>query len=1164
MHLHLTNGTDIDSKTESLVKAYKAVDHEDNTRAILLALLTYAPTPEGKAYVRGEILKHEGDQLGMKSVADSILRKLLLPVIALGTKSHVSPSARTEIKQIALSRDNYRCVVSKAVELSYFYTPETVEWNPGDVWLPTYASHIIPLARNTKSSSWQALERFAGFRLEELYGDHISTVSNIVTLTYDIHVAFCRFLVWFELDKKNPKPGVYRYRKQLHTLPGPPDGTIVRLSTTDPVRHLDLPVPQIKYILLHAALAKVLRDSDMGRWVDGMLREIERLENLASDGSNADVLASGLHATGLTSNNSTPGVLGAWAQFGKDYPFLNVEEILETSHGVRSIDTLRRWLRLDDEEKLNSEVTRFESEVIRHGLVLLPGVQKILDTLKEGQTEERPGWTIVTSATRWYAPQALKSVGIPLPKHMVMAEDVERGKPNPDPYLQGAKNCKVDPKNCLVVEDAVSGLKAGRAAGAKVLGVCTSAPRSTVEQGAPDFIVQDLTKVSVKWVGEKVEVTIDESSYKDWGDHKDEDSMSGVKWISPEPNAILVSGSKMVATWSTPARPVSSPSFQLCLVETDECGGTIWPKVKKLSGGRYTINLKIPQLSSDDGFFIRMVDDKGSMYDTPEFELQGEPTDTSWDNNNKSIRYTIVSGASSSTLALNSSSQSSSSMLPDSLTSVRPDLAASGGASVEDGYQEASEPGSYGAASPGYNSSSSYSEGPGGRGKPQSHKGADKNPGKFYHPRVYHTLIRPADKGLRPGANETATTSASGNSTLASASGTTSGLIYTPSVTDNALIGSSNDNKPSTAAIVVPLAIFAVALAGLIFSLRQRSKTKKIRVQENRPALNQVVTRDSCTSNSSTSSSGSSRTDLERAMDFIAGIKVPHSPGLTPLPPSIESKRRERREIRMRQPNTSFRDETASEHMPALASSSAPKVDQCIRRNDQPLPPLPGIVQSDSEGEHPRCKISHTKNYTMAQDHSLGLSQGKVYQMPAPVITEQPIRLSIHSLGPDYRSHTSLPQVASAPPATHSPENSSTVATRLTCFMQQHAHNIPSSMSQPAMVAPPPCHPTSLTSLLAANPGFPSFPVLPDSLRAALPQAPAVSAPEIVVHPVCSEYSEPNPESQLKSEFTDQSPIRPRPAIPYSTRPQPKQPQVNVMSNPYDAIAKVLRTPRLE
>lgn len=48
-------------------------------REILLALFTHAPTPEGKAYIRGEVLKNEGDLPGMKSVADSILRKLLLP-----------------------------------------------------------------------------------------------------------------------------------------------------------------------------------------------------------------------------------------------------------------------------------------------------------------------------------------------------------------------------------------------------------------------------------------------------------------------------------------------------------------------------------------------------------------------------------------------------------------------------------------------------------------------------------------------------------------------------------------------------------------------------------------------------------------------------------------------------------------------------------------------------------------------------------------------------------------------------------------------------------------------------------------------------------------------------------------------------------------------------
>ncbi|KAG8748640.1 hypothetical protein FRC10_000031 [Ceratobasidium sp. 414] len=160
--------SEIDQKAEHLIKSYKTTDHEDYTRAILLALFTHpatdlkseAPTPEGRAYIRGEVLKHDGDPIGMKKVADSILRKLLLPD-----------------------------------------TPETVEWNPGDQWLPTYASHVIPLSATTKSGSWQLLERFAGFRLDELQGHKISSIQNIITLSYDIHVAFCRFLVWFELDK---------------------------------------------------------------------------------------------------------------------------------------------------------------------------------------------------------------------------------------------------------------------------------------------------------------------------------------------------------------------------------------------------------------------------------------------------------------------------------------------------------------------------------------------------------------------------------------------------------------------------------------------------------------------------------------------------------------------------------------------------------------------------------------------------------------------------------------------------------------------------------------------------------------------------------------------------------------------------------------------------
>lgn len=73
--------------------------------------------------------------------------------------------------------------------------------------------------------------------------------------------------------------------------------------------------------------------------------------------------------------------------------------------------------------------------------------------------------------------------------------DVKQGKPHPDPYLAGAKLCGVDPRNCLVVEDAPSGIQAGAAAGAKTLAVCTSHSKVAIlSESKPDFLVKDLTK----------------------------------------------------------------------------------------------------------------------------------------------------------------------------------------------------------------------------------------------------------------------------------------------------------------------------------------------------------------------------------------------------------------------------------------------------------------------------------------------------------------------------------------------------------------------------------------------------------------------------------------------------------------------------------------------
>ena len=76
--------------------------------------------------------------------------------------------------------------------------------------------------------------------------------------------------------------------------------------------------------------------------------------------------------------------------------------------------------------------------------------------------------------SRRLATSRLTHGGLPLPRVLVTAEDVERGKPDPQPYLAAAAALGVEPSRCLVVEDAPAGIAAGKAAGAAVLAVTTT------------------------------------------------------------------------------------------------------------------------------------------------------------------------------------------------------------------------------------------------------------------------------------------------------------------------------------------------------------------------------------------------------------------------------------------------------------------------------------------------------------------------------------------------------------------------------------------------------------------------------------------------------------------------------------------------------------------
>jgi sugar-phosphatase len=102
---------------------------------------------------------------------------------------------------------------------------------------------------------------------------------------------------------------------------------------------------------------------------------------------------------------------------------------------------------------------------------LLPGARELL-----GGTVGVPV-AVVTSCPDALARVRLTAVNLPLPAVLVTADRVRAGKPDPEGYLLAARELSVDPMQCVVFEDAPAGIAAGRAAGARTIGIATTHAR---------------------------------------------------------------------------------------------------------------------------------------------------------------------------------------------------------------------------------------------------------------------------------------------------------------------------------------------------------------------------------------------------------------------------------------------------------------------------------------------------------------------------------------------------------------------------------------------------------------------------------------------------------------------------------------------------------------
>ncbi|MWV57571.1 HAD-IA family hydrolase [Rathayibacter sp. VKM Ac-2754] len=160
--------------------------------------------------------------------------------------------------------------------------------------------------------------------------------------------------------------------------------------------------------------------------------------------------------------DSTAVVETIWRDFADRFE-LDRAMVLGAVHGVRAEDSVRRFAPAGtDVAAVVAELNAYELEHTE-GTLEIPGAVAFLAALP------RASVALVTSASPALAAGRLAAAGVPSPDTVVTADDVANGKPAPDGYLLAAERLGAAPADAIVFEDAEAGIRAGLAAGMRVV-----------------------------------------------------------------------------------------------------------------------------------------------------------------------------------------------------------------------------------------------------------------------------------------------------------------------------------------------------------------------------------------------------------------------------------------------------------------------------------------------------------------------------------------------------------------------------------------------------------------------------------------------------------------------------------------------------------------------
>jgi mannitol-1-/sugar-/sorbitol-6-phosphatase len=187
-----------------------------------------------------------------------------------------------------------------------------------------------------------------------------------------------------------------------------------------------------------------------------------------------------------------------WREWARRH-HLDPDRVIALAHGRRAIETVRLIapdLSADAElaELAASEATTAE------GVYEITGARELLERLPAS------GWGVVTSGIRSVAEFRLRYTRLPLPAVMICADEITRGKPDPEGYLTAAARLGRSAPDCVVIEDTPAGIESAHGAGMRVVAIATTYPLERL--AAADAVVERLTHLTVVNKADEIQIDI--------------------------------------------------------------------------------------------------------------------------------------------------------------------------------------------------------------------------------------------------------------------------------------------------------------------------------------------------------------------------------------------------------------------------------------------------------------------------------------------------------------------------------------------------------------------------------------------------------------------------------------------------------------------------------